>query len=165
MKNGKVVILGLTLLLAIFLIFVSCATIVKGTKQEISVSSNPSQADLKIMATGGIEVYNGKTPATVKLARKNEYDVLIYMEGYKEEKVHISKGFNGWYLGNLICGGVIGLIVDAANGAMYKLEPDVVNVSLATALNGDGTKEYYAFFRALDSEGQLRTLLIPLVKK
>lgn len=148
----------------LFATIISCATIVNGTKQDVSISSDPPKASIKVMGPGGQEAYTGVTPATVKLRRKNEYDVFITLEGYKEEKVHINKEFNAWFLGNLICGGIIGIIIDATNGAMNKLEPGVINVSLATAYNDDGTREFYAYFRAVDSEGQLRTLLVPLVK-
>jgi len=165
MKNGIGIIWGKIIVIACaLLIIVSCASIVSGTKQEVSISSDPPEAAIKILGTGGEEVYTGITPAAVKLKRKSEYDVFISLDGYKEEKIHISKGFNGWYLGNIICGGIIGLIIDASNGAINKLEPDVISVSLATAYKDDGTQELYAVFRSLDSEGQLRTLMVPFVR-
>lgn len=38
---------------------------------------------------------------------------------------------NGWYFGNLLLGGVIGmLIVDPATGAMYRIETDLINETL-----------------------------------
>lgn len=33
---------------------------------------------------------------------------------------------DGWLLGNLLIGGLIGIIIDASNGSMYKLTPDQV---------------------------------------
>ncbi len=164
MKNDMIYFLGKLFLAGVLTTLVGCASIVNGTKQEVTISSDPSKASLRILTAGGQEVYNGTTPASVKLQRKKEYDVFISLEGYKEEKIHISKGFNSWYLGNLICGGIIGLIIDATNGAMNKLEPGIINVSLATAYREDGTMETYAIFRALDDEGQPRTLLVPLIK-
>ncbi len=39
---------------------------------------------------------------------------------------------DGWYWGNIVFGGLIGwLIVDPATGAMYKLETEFVNETLA----------------------------------
>ena len=43
---------------------------------------------------------------------------------------------DGWIAGNIIFGGLIGLIIDAADGAMYKLSPEQVNAELK---KGDGT--------------------------
>ena len=37
---------------------------------------------------------------------------------------------SGWVWGNILFGGIIGLIVDASTGAMYKLTPEQVEASL-----------------------------------
>jgi hypothetical protein len=40
---------------------------------------------------------------------------------------------NGWYFGNIIFGGLIGLLaVDPATGAMYTLKPDAVEGALSS---------------------------------
>lgn len=53
----------------------------------------------------------------------------------------LSANLNGWYFGNILFGGPLGiLIVDPASGAMWKL-PESVNASLssmATLSNGNG---------------------------
>jgi hypothetical protein len=43
---------------------------------------------------------------------------------------------SGWYPVNIIFGGIVGLIVDAANGAMYNRTPSQIDVSL-TRVDGD----------------------------
>lgn len=52
---------------------------------------------------------------------------------------------DGWYLGNLLFGGLIGLIVDAANGSMYKLTPDqvIAQMGKVTAMNDDMDGKLY----------------------
>lgn len=158
----SILVLALTILVSSF--FMNCASIVHGTKQDISISSSPEAADVTVKTAGGVVSFTGKTPATVQLARKNEYDVFIKLAGYQETTVHINKEFDALFIGNLLCGGIIGMIVDASNGAMNKLAPEVINVTLVTASIDNATKEIYAVFRAMDSEGQLRTLVIPLIK-
>ena len=37
---------------------------------------------------------------------------------------------DGWFLGNLLFGGIIGIIIDATNGSMYKLTPNQVNAQM-----------------------------------
>ena len=157
-----ILILPLTIL--IVALFMSCASIIHGTKQDISITSSPEAADVTVKTAGGVVAFTGQTPATAKLARKNEYDVFINLAGYQESTVHINKEFDSIYLGNILCGGIIGLIIDAANGAMYNLAPEVINVTLVTALIDQDTKETYAVFRSMDSQGQLRTLVIPLIE-
>jgi len=155
-------IVALSIIVSSF--FLSCASIVHGTKQDVSITSSPEAAKVTVKTAGGVIAFTGNTPATVKLARKDEYDVFINLSGYQETKVHINKEFDAIYLGNILCGGIIGLIIDASNGAMNKLEPNVINVTLVTASIDKNTKEMYAVFRAMDSQGQLRTLVIPLIE-
>lgn len=158
-------ILLVVALVGVFIFIISgCATIIKGTNQNISIQSNPSNAKVVVKTTGGIEVFNGVTPASAKLPKKKEYVVTVTLDGYKEETVMISQSFEAWTIGNIICGGIIGLIVDAVDGAMWKLEPDQIMVTMATASLENGETRLYAVFYALDSNGQLRSTAIPMIK-
>lgn len=164
MKGTVQSILVVALVLGLFTVFFSCATIIHGTKQNVSISSTPQQADVEVKTVGGVVFFSGKTPASVRLQRKKEYDVIINLAGYQEARVHISKEFDPWVVGNLACGGVIGLVVDAVGGGMWQLEPETIVVTLVTASTDNHTREIYAVFRAMDSDGQLRTLVIPLIR-
>ena len=163
MKRYVRSIIGVFLALILMLGHFNCATIVHGTKQDISIKSAPAQAEVIIKTKGGDVVFKGKTPATAKLQRKNEYDVFIRLEGYKETKVHISKSFDALYLGNLVCGGVVGLLIDAMNGAMNKLEPGEINVTLVEAPAGDGAVDLYAVLRIINADGKLQRVIVPLI--
>lgn len=142
----------------------NCATIIKGTKQDISINSTPQKAAVVVKTTGGIEVFSGTTPTTVRLEKKKEYVVSISMEGYKEASIQISQSFEAWTIGNLAIG-FIGLIIDAVDGAMWKLEPDQIHINLVTLSQNGNDYRLYAVFEAIDDQGQLRTLAVPLIKK
>jgi len=146
------------------LIIAGCATIIKGTSQDISIQSNPSSGKIIIKTSGGVEVFNGVTPATAKLAKKHEYVVTVQLAGYKDGTVMIGQSFEAWTIGNLLCGGVIGLVIDAVDGAMWKLEPDQIMVTMTTASLENGETKLYAVFYALDRDGQLRSMAIPMIK-
>jgi hypothetical protein len=153
----------LFLTLGFVALITGCATILHGTDQEVYVDSSPKSAKVEIKTSGGVSVFNGLTPARVELDRDRSYDVFVNLEGYQQSVVHISREFDALYLGNIICGGIIGLIIDAANGAMYKLEPESINVTLVTASLDGYSKKTYAVLRTLDAEGQLRTMVVPLI--
>jgi hypothetical protein len=165
-----------------------CATIFKGTSQNVTVSSSPSGASVVIRSTAGFDVFEGMTPASVRLAKKYEYRVTVSAPGYEDVHVPITHAFEGWFIGNLICGGIIGFVIDAVDGAMWNLEPGMVSVSLhsaggrMTTLDADpsapnadapvaditvptGDARVYAVFHARDAAGQLRSLAIPMVRK
>jgi uncharacterized protein YceK len=115
------------LLLAIPLIVIAgCATIMTGTKQQVGFSSTPSG--------GSVMVDNsekGVTPVVLKLSRKSNHTVKIAVPGYKPYEMTITRGTNGWVWGNLVFGGLIGLVVDAISGGIYKLKPGQVEAVLA----------------------------------
>lgn len=133
--------------LAIALLATSCATIVSGSKQNVKFSSNPSTATIFID-----EVEVGKTPFEIKLARKSEHSVMIKLEGYQTYETKLTKKFNAWYIGNILFGGLIGIIIDPITGAMYNLSPDQVNAQMnkGTAFKSNGKDIYVAVALNID---------------
>ncbi len=121
----------------------SCATIFGKSSYPVSINSNPSGATVSITDKKSNEVYKGLTPATVTLRSsagffsKAEYQVKVTSPGYAEQIIPVNFKLNGWYFGNLLIGGVLGmLIIDPATGAMWKLDtpPISVQLSKSTAL-------------------------------
>ena len=96
----------------------SCATIITGTRESVFFDSDPVGSFLEI---DGEEV--GKTPCTLKLKKNREYIVVFKKEGYTSGNIFIKKGFEPVFLGNLVLGGPIGMLVDVCTGAVYKLSP------------------------------------------
>ena len=59
------------------------------------------------------------------------YDVTFKKEGFQTKTIQVTGTVNGWYIANIIFGGLIGLlIVDPATGAMYTLNPNDINAVL-----------------------------------
>lgn len=154
MKNS------LILLLPLFLIM-SCASIVKGTNQQVKIDSEPT-AQIQVIADSGQVYYEGKVPTSIKLPKKNSYTVKFTKDGYEGKTVPITQSFETWYIGNLLCGGIPGFVVDAVTGAMYKLEPNHINVNLAEVTTTRGEKTEYLVFQTYDQNGDLRTMLVPI---
>jgi hypothetical protein len=156
----------LPLLLVISAALVSgCATIIHGSDQSVTVTSSPSAADVEIKRLGGVTIFKGVTPLMVNLDREHDYNVVVKMEGYQESSVFINNEFDALFLGNILCGGIIGMGVDVLTGAMWKLDPDMIHVSLATASLMDGSTQMYAVFRTSDSDGNIRSVILPLIKE
>ncbi|MCK7477558.1 MAG: hypothetical protein M0C28_08815 [Candidatus Moduliflexus flocculans] len=75
------------------------------------------------------------TPTTVTLSSKGGYfRPAVYhfefeKEGFSPVNKEVSAGFNGWYMGNIVFGGLIGIvIVDPLTGAMWRLDELVSEV-------------------------------------
>ncbi|MDR0981779.1 MAG: hypothetical protein LBM07_00865 [Culturomica sp.] len=125
-------------MMASVFLFSSCASIVSKSSYPIMISSIPSEAKISITDKKGIEIYAGQTPATLKLKSgsgffgKARYQVKFEKSGYNTKIVPVEFKLDGWYFGNILIGGLIGmLIVDPATGAMWKIETEFLNETLS----------------------------------
>ncbi|TAF11788.1 MAG: PEGA domain-containing protein [Flavobacteriia bacterium] len=130
------------------LLLTGCASIVSKTSWPITINSSPSEAKISIKDKKGIEIYTGSTPATLKLKSgagffsKARYQVTFEKAGYEKKVVPVEFKLNGWYWGNIIFGGPLGLlIIDPVSGAMFKLETEFLNETLTKSVASVDTKE------------------------
>src|ERR1044071_3006684 len=94
-----------------------CASMICGTRQEVSLSSMPSGATVVINDSS-----YGKTPMLMDMKRKIKHrQVKLMMDGYETFQIEMTRQFNGWVMGNLFFGGLIGMGVDALTGAWYNI--------------------------------------------
>jgi hypothetical protein len=112
----------------------SCATIFSSKQVVTKIDSSPSRMAYKIKNEEGVVVSEGITPSTTTLNRSpgyfrpGKYTVEISKNGKLVGKETVSATLNGWYFGNIIFGGLIGMIVvDPLSGAMYRM-PETVTV-------------------------------------
>lgn len=105
----------------------SCATIISGTTQKIAVNSTPDGATVT-STPGNFQV---TTPAQLTMRRKEgPYTLRFEKTGYQPYEVRLSTGTNGWLFGNILIGGLIGIVVDTSTGAAQKLTPGQVHANL-----------------------------------
>ena len=109
----------------------ACATLVNGSSQNVTVSTNPPGASCTLDRIGARIGAIPATPGSVRLDKsKNDLSVTCAKDGYQTATVSRAPSFGGATFGNLIAGGVIGVVVDAASGANYSY-PDDIRMDLA----------------------------------
>ena len=116
-----------------------CASIIKGTEQSVSIRSNPTGAKVTIFDTvDEVEIASMTTPGLVQLDRGSgyfrggHYKLTVTHPDHAPMEVMVDATFNGWYVGNLVFGGLLGLlVVDPLTGAMWSISPDSFTVDLA----------------------------------
>lgn len=126
MGNPMTSIIKLALVGACALSFAGCASVVEGTDQQISVSTpGANGAHCNLSSPDG--TYNiSSTPGTVTVDKsKHDIAVLCQKTGYEDGNTTISSNFEGMTLGNILIGGVVGVGIDAASGAMNEYPKDV----------------------------------------
>ena len=145
---GSSSILSLSTIIITCVFFCGCATIVSHTKWPVAIDSKPEGVHVSIRNKSGFEIFSGHTPTAARLKSgrgffgKETYTVTLTHRGVEKRKITIKCMVNGWYFGNILFGGLIGLlIVDPATGAMYRLE----------------SKDIYEDFTG-DKTGQLKIL-------
>jgi hypothetical protein len=111
-----------------------CASIVSKTSYPVVVATNPPGATVTIKNRDGAQVFQGQSPASARLKsgagffKGATYTIQITKDGFADRTVQVTSKVNGWYFGNLLFGGFVGmLIIDPATGAMYKLENTVIS--------------------------------------
>lgn len=123
--------------LSLVLILTGCASVVSGTKQKVTINSTPPGAKVTVTDWKGT-ITETNTPALLRLKRGKGYftgafyKVRVEADGYKPSEMWLNPKLNGWYAGNVLLGGVIGLVlVDPATGAMYSLKPNKLDLVLS----------------------------------
>jgi hypothetical protein len=112
-----------------------CASVTRGTTENISIASTPSGAQAVV---SGLEVPTAcTTPCSVMVKRNAEVSVTFQKEGYEPQVVQLTKdiptaGAVG-FAGNVLLGGVVGMGVDAVTGAATDHKPNPVTVTLQPA--------------------------------
>jgi hypothetical protein len=111
---------------AVALCLSGCASIINGQTQAVSIQSVPAGANVTVTNKAGETIHAGTAPVTLTLKRgagyfKSEsYTFTFTKEGFANKEMTVSGGISGWYFGNLLLGGLIGMVgVDPATGAMY----------------------------------------------
>lgn len=145
-------------LAAVLAVLSGCASIVGKSSYPVTISSSPTGARFVIANDGGQEIHAGTTPSTVTLKSSagffdgETYSVRFSKDGYRSALSTIDSSISGWYIGNIIFGGLLGLlIVDPATGAMFAL-PESVSASLVKVIDskpyGGARNQSYQSVRA-----------------
>ena len=104
----------------------ACATIVNGSSQTVTVTTTPPAATCTLDRMGARLGAIAQTPGSVRLDKsKNDLSVVCSKPGYQTATVTHSPSFGGATFGNILAGGVIGVVVDAASGANYEYPADI----------------------------------------
>ena len=102
-----------------------CATITRGTSNQVTFQSEPSGADMQ--TSSGLSCV---TPCTLTVPRKSEFTAVFRKPGYQDAQVAVQTQIAGngaaGFAGNILVGGVVGMAADAASGATLEHTPNPV---------------------------------------
>ena len=144
-----------------------CASLLSESEYPVIIDSNPSGVDFYVTNSTGDRVGNGTTPNTVTLKAKrgyfkpHTYTVFLQPAGLPPKEHTIRNSVDDWYFGNLLLGGLLGmLIVDPLTGVMFKYPSDVMIDLAQSSASTDRIELTITSIETLDE--QQRSRLIPL---
>ena len=105
----------------------ACATIVSGSSQRVAVDTSPEGADCRV-SQGGMPIGEiQQTPGAIMVQRGNGVvQMSCTKPGYRTAQQADGSGVNGWVFGNLVIGGLVGVVIDLATGAAYHYGPNMM---------------------------------------
>ncbi|MET0970321.1 MAG: translation initiation factor 2 [Tardiphaga sp.] len=109
-----------------------CASVTRGTTENISIASTPSGATADV---AGLDIPTTcVTPCVVQAKRSADIVVTVTKDGFEPQVVPLTKDITGsggaGFAGNILLGGLVGMGVDAATGAALDHKPNPVIVTL-----------------------------------
>jgi hypothetical protein len=99
-----------------------CATFVSGSHQDVHVTSDPP--GVQVRADNGVTI---DTPGDINLVRNKPHTLVATYENAEAQERELRSDLNGWFLGNILLGGLIGMGVDLVSGAYATLSPETVH--------------------------------------
>ena len=133
---------GIFAVFSLIMLLQGCATITTGTSQSVTVETTPPGATCRMIRDGDTIGVVNPTPGTVNISKDMDpMEVSCELKDYSTLVEVVESNFQGATLGNIILGGGVGVVVDAASGAMneypktlrFRMQP----VSFATLAERD----------------------------
>src|SRR5258706_14721960 len=116
MMGGFIRTASLMLALATLLLS-GCATIVKGSTQDLNINTDPAGAVCDLSRAGVVIATVDPTPGTVQVKKdKNNIEVKCKKRGYTETSGQIPANFTGWTVGKQPIAASTGIGVDFGPG-------------------------------------------------
>jgi PEGA domain len=113
-REGDVTKLAVYALAVCALISSSCATMLKGTNDEITVVSDPSGAQVTAN-----EAQEGPTPVTFTVPSKQDLNLTVSKPGYQPEDLQDPVSFRWGYEAWAFIAYIIPMVVDLSDGAAW----------------------------------------------
>lgn len=105
----------------------ACASIVSDNDSTTYISTEPEEARCELHGQDFKRVVN--TPTSITLpADAAPITVACNAEGFQTTTAELDTSMDGWIVGNIIFGGLIGFAIDAARGAGQKFPPQIALV-------------------------------------
>jgi hypothetical protein len=103
-----------------------CATVTQGSSQSLLINTDPAGAKCEVLREGTQIGEVDPTPGSIEIRKSNkDLQLRCRKQGFREAAGTLPSSFDAWTLGNILIGGIIGVVVDAGSGAINRYEPQI----------------------------------------
>jgi hypothetical protein len=124
MRKMVLVVAGLCVVLCAS----GCATIISGKNQDVHVTSDPPGVQVKTET--GVTI---TAPGDLTLPRNKNHTLVAQYGDAPAQQRDLQSNLNGWVFGNILVGGLFGIVIDFASGAYGTRTPGAVHFDLTEA--------------------------------
>lgn len=112
------------------LLLTSCASILSGSKAEVTVKNDAVSTPVTLSYDNRVE-HDVFLPYKIKVKRGYKPTIITAKaDGYEDGSASVDKKFNPTTLWNILLGGIPGIAVDAGTGAMMKPEDKEITIPM-----------------------------------
>lgn len=103
-----------------------CATLTTSSSQTITLVTEPPGAACTFRREGQVVGIVNPTPGSLMVHKSHTaLDVVCAKEGFVDATGTVGTKFQAMTFGNILFGGLVGIVVDAASGATAEYEPQI----------------------------------------
>ena len=102
---------ALVTFLALSIPLQSCASIITGSTDAVTINTLPQGASFHTNAG-----HSGVTPVEITVSDEIDLHITITKPGFLDTAAVVKSRMSGWVFGNILIGGIVGLIIDFATG-------------------------------------------------
>lgn len=122
-----------------------CATLVTGNSQTLTLDTQPPGASCLFKRDGSTIGAVNPTPGSISVDKSyKDIDVVCSKEGYRDAAGRVGSSFQPMTFGNVLFGGLVGIVIDAASGAVMQYEPTLTIVLVPASFDSVAARD--AFF-------------------
>lgn len=103
-----------------------CATLTTSSSQTVTLTTEPPGAACTFKREGEVIGIVNPTPGSLSVKKSHaDIDVSCVKDGFLDAVGRVGSKFQAMTFGNILFGGIIGIVVDAASGATAQYEANV----------------------------------------
>jgi hypothetical protein len=121
-----------------------CATLTTSSSQTVTLTTDPTGAACTFKREGKVVGIVNPTPGSLMVSKSHtNIDVSCAKEGFLDAAGTVGSKFQAMTFGNILFGGLIGVVVDAASGATAEYDPSVTIVLVPAAFPTEQARDEF----------------------